>query len=334
MTRWYNTAGDYGDTALASFVRLTRNLEGVPFPVRLNVNQKNAVNERICRAAAQIGRFRAVRPDRLAAYEAVSLAERNVITPEFAAAADGALLLTDETQELSLMLCDGDHVRLLAARPGLDPAGAYKIAAACDDALDARLRFAFDAKLGYLNQDPMDIGTGMKAAVLMHLPALSRSGTAVYLASTAAKLGVSVKGAFGDGITVRGDVYRISNTLTMGLSEAQALENLQALCLQLATRERDAAERQLGEPGAQERIRKAVAQLSGAAQLSANEMTDLLSAVRMGAVYGLLKFDIAVINELMATLQPAGVNCIAGQKLPRNERDALRAKLVREKLFA
>ena len=334
MNRWYNTPGPYGETVLASFVRLARNLEGIPFPVRLNVNRKNAVNEAICRAVAAVGGFQAVRPVDLRPYEAVSLAERCVITPEFAAAADGALLLTSETQELSLMLCDGDHLRILAAKPGLDPEGAHAAADACDDALDARLHFAFDSRLGYLNQDPLEIGTGMRATVLMHLPALSRSGTVAYLASTAAKLGITVKGAFGDGITVKGDVYRISNTLTMGLSEAEAIGNLKSLCLQLATRERDAAETQIRDIATQDRIRRAYALLSGAALLSADEMTDMLSAVRMGAVYGLLQADLTAINELFVTMQPASINCIAGEKLPRSERDALRARLVREKLFS
>ena len=319
---------------LASFVRLARNIEGVPYPVRLNVRQKEALNERVCAAltAAKIS-CSVIRPDTLYPYEAVSLAEQCVITPEFAAAADGALLLRLEDEPLSLMLCDEDHVRILSSAAGLAPETAYEAASRCDDLLDAQLHFAFDARLGFLNQDPSNIGTGMKASVLMHLPALSRNGSVAYLASTAARLGLTVKGAFGDGITVKGDMYRISNTLTLGLSEEDALGNLKALCLQLATRERAAAEEQIGELAVQDKIRRAWAVLSGAALLSADEMTEMLSAVRMGAVYGLIKADTAVINELFVTMQPASINCIAGQKLPRAERDALRAKLVREKLL-
>ena len=333
MNRWFTQTGPYSDAALASFVTLTRNIEGLPFPVRLNVQQKYALEERIADAAAACGSFAAVRPDTLYPYEAAALAEQSVITPEFAAAKDGALLLRSRTEEVSLMLCDEDHVRILAAAPGLDPERAYSLAAGCEEPLDRRLGFAFDRQLGYLNQDPLNIGTGMHVSAIMHLPGLSKSGAMPYLTSTAAKLGLTIKGAFGDGINMRGDLFRIGNALTMGLSEEEAISNLKALCLQLATRERAAAETLVRDIAVQDKIRRADALLQHAVLLSADETAELLSLVRMGALYMDLKHPVAALNELFVTVQPAGVNCAAGEKLPREKRDALRAAIVKEKLF-
>ena len=333
MNRWFTQTGPYAETAFASFVTLTRNLEGLPFPVRLNLQQKVALEERIAGAAAACGSFTAVRPDRLYPYEAAALAEQSVISPEFAAAKNGALLLRSQTEELSLMLCDEDHVRILAAAPGLDPEGAYAPAARCEEALDRALRFAFDPQLGYLNQDPTNIGTGLSVSALLHLPGLAKSGALPYITSTAAKLGLTIKGAFGDGINMRGDLFRIGNALTMGLSEEQAISNLKSLCLQLATRERAAAEQAVQTLETQDKIRRAAALLEHAVLLNTDEAMELLSLVRMGALYLELPFKLADLNELFVTVQPASVNCAAGEKLPREQRDALRAKIVKEKLF-
>ena len=335
MKAWYEQTGPHGETVLASFVTLSRNLAGVPYPVRLNLPQKDALAEKafaVVQAANKpvtLTRLRSLYP-----YEAVSLAERLRISPAFAAAGEGAALITDDDAPLSVMLGDEDHIRIRATVPGLAPEDAFALADDYDDVLDLGLHFAFSSRLGYLNQDPMNIGTGMRAGVLLHLPALSKSGALPALASTAGKLGFSIKGAFGDGISVRGDLYSLENTVTMGISEAQALGNLKSLCLQISTRERRAAEAMLEDIAAQDRIHRAMALLTGAKLLTAAEATELISGVRMGALYGLLDADLTAVTSLFVSVQPATMNCAAGRKLPVPERDALRAQLVKRILTA
>ena len=306
MNAWYQQTGPYGETALASFATLSRNIGGLPFPVRLNLPQKNAVASAVYAGISErLAHGALTHMNSLYPYEAVSLAERSIIPPDFAAAPDGAALITDEAQPVCILLCGEDHVRIRAWHSGLDPAGAYKTADAIDDILNAQLHFAFHPKLGYLNQDPLNVGTGLRAAVLLHLPALCKSGAIAALASTAGKLGFSLKGAYGNGIAVPGDVFALENTVTMGLSEEQAISNLKSLCLQMANKERDAAEAMLEDPAALDRIHRAAALLTSATLLTAAETLDLLSSVRMGALYGVVNADVQKLNALFATVQPA-----------------------------
>lgn len=335
MKRWYEQTGPYGETVLASFVTLTRNVSGVPYPARMNLPQKNALTAKVCAVLDAAGKTVSLTPlNSLYPYETVSLAERFLITPAFAAAGDGAALITDETEPVCLMLGDEDHIRIRVSCAGLQPETALKLANDWDDTLDLGLRFAFHPRLGYLNQDPMNIGTGMRAGVLMHLPALSKSGALSAIASTAGKLGFSLKGAFGDGISMRGDLFSLENTVTMGISEKEAVDNLRALCLQISTRERSTAEAMLDDLQVQDRIHRAWALLRSAALLTAAETTELISNVRMGALYGLLEADLEKLGTLLVTVQPATVNCAAGKKLSAAQRDALRAQIVKQTLGA
>ena len=272
-------------------------------------------------------------PGSLYPYEAVSLAERNLITPEFAAVREGTLLAFSPDEKLSLMLGEADHIKIRAVVSGLAPEAAFAAAKGVRDQINAQLPLAVSAKLGFLNQSPSDLGTGMVASVLMHLPVLSKTGGIPALSSIVSKLGLSISGVNFAGQGVEGDMYLISNTLTMGLSESEALSNLKAICLQLETKERAAAEAYAQDIAVQDRVQRASSVLSGAVLLTSREMNEMLSWIRFGAVYGMCDFKIPLINELFFTLQPASVNTAAGARLPAAARDELRAKLVRKQLF-
>lgn len=321
------------DTVLSSRVRFARNIEGIPFPIRLNPRQRTAVTSSVCAAlnAASLP-LNVIDMSRLYPYEAVSLAERHIISPDFAAAADGKILLLSEDERVGIMLHEGDHARIQAICSGLAPEQAYEEAMRYEKALDHALGFAFDPKLGYLNQNPRDIGTGMRVSVMMHLPALSKTGCMSGITSMISKLGISVRGSYGDGATVKGDLFRISNRLTMGITEEREIENLKSLAMQLSTKERTAAEEFVRDISTVDKIKRAEAVLLSAALLSADEMMEMLSWVRLGAIYGISKADPAVLNRLFTDMQPATLNVLAGENLTTAERDELRAKIVREKL--
>lgn len=335
MEKWYADVSEHGDVVLLSEVSLKRNIDGIPFPVRLNTNEKNAVNARVCSVLASRGsRLRAIDMAKLYPYEAASLAELSLITPAFASVSDGHMLLLSEDEKISLMLCEEDHVVLRVSEGGLAPEKAYAAALSYDNVLNAGLRFAFDPKLGYLNQNPIDLGTGLRVSVVLHLPALSGTGKMSALASTVSKLGFRVCGAFGDGLAVKGDMVRVVNLVSMGITEEEAISNLKSIALQLATEERRAAEKYVEELSVKDKINRAAGLLKNAVLLSTDEMTEALSWMRLGALYGICEADIAVINELFVTMQPACVNCLAGARVPAAMRDEIRARTVREKLFS
>ena len=322
-----------GDTVLSSRVRLARNIDGVPFPVRLNVTRRAAVNRKVCETLQNAGKsMRVIDMSRLYPYEAVALAERHLISPEFTSGSEGRVLLLTEDERVSIMLNEEDHIRIQAIEPGLAPEAAYRNACDYDDALDAGIHYAFDNRLGYLNQNPRDLGTGMRVSVMMHLPALSKTGGMTKFASMIGKLGMNVRGSYGDAASVKGDIFRIGNQVSMGIKEEEAIGNLKSIAMQIATREHAAAAEFVKDIGVRDRITRAEGVLKNAMLLTADEMMEMLSWVRLGALYGLNDADPYIISEMFTSLQPASVNVMAGAKLSAPQRDEVRAKLVRQKL--
>lgn len=332
--KWYTDTGSHGDCILATRVRLIRNFAGIPFPARLTGEAIRQMNRTICNAVENFDDFSLyiIRMDALQPYEAVALAERNLISADFAAARENRILLLSQDESVSVMVNERDHLRMQVMYGGLCTEKAYKRANALDDAFDGVFTYAFDEKLGFLTHNPADLGTAMRASVILHLPALSAQGFMLSFASTAAKLGLSVRNLFGEGGTAKGDLYQLTNTVTMGLSEQAALQNLKSFALQLETRERVAAEQYVVDPGVQDRIRRAQNVLENAMLLPTDEMLEALSFVRLGAVYGQLQESVETINELFVTMQPANINYLAGAPLSKSERDVLRAQLIRARL--
>ena len=194
------------------------------------------------------------------------------------------------------------------------------------------MRFAFVEHLGYLTECPTNLGTGMRASVMLHLPALTALGRVGTLAATVSKLGLTIRGAYGEGSAPLGDLYQISNQVTLGISEKSAIENLKTIVLQLAAQERAARAELLKTVETEDMIYRAYGILKSARMLNTKEFMKLASQVRMGAVGGLLQVDAKTVNDLMFTLQPAGINTLAGKTLDARERDIERAKIVRERL--
>lgn len=326
-----NNMNRHVDVVLSTRVRLSRNIDGIPFPIRLNSLEK----QEICRKICKVLTFENCCPDiiemsSLYPFQAISLAEKHLISPEFVSGDDGRILLLDRDEKISIMLCEKDHIKIQGFETGLDPENAYKRALHFDETLNSHLRFAFDPKLGYLNQSPKDIGTGMRASVLMHLPALSRTGAMEKFSATAMKLGFSVRGSYGDGASVKGDIFRISNTVTMGISEEEALDNLKSIALQIATKERAAAEKLVSDINIRDRINRSAGLIKNAVLLSSDEMMELLSWVRLGALYSLVDADAELIGKLFVSMQPATLSVLAQQKLTGAQMDEIRAATVKK----
>lgn len=319
------------DIVLSSRVRLARNIAGLPFPVRLNTIEKKEVNLKICGILASHKLpLKYIDMGSLYPYEAISLAERHIISPEFATGAEGRVLALSEDDNVSIMLGEKDHIRIQGLSEGLSPERAYEYAGKYDDVLSSGVRYAFDSRLGFLNQSPNDLGTGMRASVMMHLPALSYTGAMAKFSLTAGKLGFRIRGSYGDGASVKGDIFRISNHITMGISEEQAISNLKSLALQIATKERAAAEELVKDINIADRINRSAGLLRNAVLLTADEMMELLSWVRLGALYGIIDADHELISDLFVKMQPATINVTAGCKLTRAGRDEIRAKAVKQ----
>lgn len=332
--KWYDINGEQSDIVISTRVRLARNLREYPFPSRLDTAGREEVAARVRAAFADGGRtdlgFIDMRS--LSRLLAISFAERHIISPEFTTRTPGSALMLTEDESVSVMICEEDHIRLQVIKPGLDLEAAYREADELDDILNSKLNFAFDKNLGYLTQCPTNLGTAMRASVMLHLPALTAKGRINGLASTVSKLGLVIRGAYGEGSKPMGDVYQLSNQITLGISEDAAIGNLKSIALQLVEQERKAASELAADPDEQDRIFRALGLLKYARKLSSKEFMELISIIRLGASTGVLEIPAEKLNALVVNLQPATISAANPETPDAAGRDALRAEAVRAAL--
>ena len=339
LKKWYTQSGTDGDVVLSTRIRLARNFSDIPFVGRMTGAQRAQVEERVRDAvlngnSALAGRFHYIDMEHCPHVQAVSLAERHLISPEFSQGAAGTALLLLEDESVSIMVNEEDHLRIQVMRPGLDLSGAYDMADKIDTLLDEKLNFAFHDRLGYLTQCPTNLGTGMRASVMLHLPALQELGSMGQLASTVAKLGLTIRGTYGEGSDAKGAIYQLSNQVTLGISEQAAIENLRSSAQQVIAQERNARRQMCAELRVQDCIWRSYGILTTARTLSVKEFTGLVSNVRLGAATGLLEVSMDTIGRLLIDAMPGTMLSRSEQELDAEKADIERAKLVREALKA
>ena len=332
--KWYLGTGVQNDVIISTSIHLVRNLREFPFPHMLSLQDKLKVNSIIKDASNSLEgyNFNYLEMKTLSQYEVVSLAERHLVSPEFASSRDGRALLITDDESVSVMLNEDDHIRFQVMYAAFSLDEAYKTANEIDKALSSKLNFAFDERIGFLTQDPTIIGTGMKASVSLHLPGLVSLMQIPKLISTVQKLGLTLRGSYGEGASAKGDMFQLSNSITLGISEKAAIENLKSIALQIAAQERTAREELLKLTVTEDKIFRAYGTLKYARLIDTDELMDLLSLVRLGAVKGLINIETAKIEGMMINMQPATISLSVDRPLDRNGRDALRAQRVREML--
>lgn len=335
--KWYSNKGEHSDVVLSTRIRLARNLKDYPFPSCLNTAEKEKVNELLkdIFLSSNAGKdLKFTEMSSLPSVKAVSLAEKHLISPEFASDTAGRALLISEDEDVSIMLCEEDHARIQVILPGLALESAYEKALEFDKALEEKAAIAFDERLGYLTQCPTNLGTGMRASAMLHLPALAKTGMIPRLAATVAKLGLTLRGSYGDTNRAVGDLFQLSNQVTLGISEKAAVQNLNAIALQIAQQENQARASLLKDDTFIDRIWRAYGILNSAHMISCDEFCDLLSYVRLAAARGLVDVPLETLNRLFVEMQPATINADNDSAFSSRERDVFRAKKVKEALCA
>lgn len=326
------------EVVISTRVRLARNLKDYPFPCKLNTQGREKIIEKVKNAIVNSNssiatNFSFIRMSELTPRQSVSLVERRLVSPEFISEAEGRALLLSNDEKLSIMINEEDHIRLQVITNGLSLEEAYDTADKLDTLLDENLDFAFDEKLGYLTQCPTNLGTGMRASVMLHLPALEKSRAINRIAGNLSKLGLTIRGAHGEGTEPKGALYQLSNQVTLGISEKAAIENLKNITIQLVTQENQARERLCSSIDVQDTISRSLGILKSALVISHDEALKLLSNVRLGIVSGQIS-DIATetIDKLMLAVEPATLSVNINKNLSAHDRDIERAKLLRASL--
>ena len=325
-------------TVISTRVRLARNLKDYPFPLKLSEQGREKVTELVKKAISESNSaiandFSFIKISDLDSRQSVSLVEKRLVSPEFISETKGRALLLSKDESVSIMLNEEDHIRLQVIKQGLSLEETYDEADRLDTLLDENLSFAFDEKLGYLTQCPTNLGTGMRASVMLHLPALEKSRAISRIAGNLSKLGLTIRGAHGEGTEPQGALYQLSNQVTLGISEKAAIENLKSITEQLVAQEEQARERLCSSVEVQDTISRSLGILKYAKVITHEEALKLLSNVRLGIEAGqITEFDSAVIDKLMLDVEPATLSVTLGKSLSPYDRDIERAKLIKKAL--
>ena len=336
MAKWYNSLGEQSDTVISTRIRLARNISGIPFPGKMNSEQISQVNalvkDAVCSDKNLKENFKFIEMDTLPDITNLSLMEKHVISPGFCKNSKGKMLILSNDESVSIMLCEEDHIRIQVMCAGLALDEGYKIADKIDDVLDKRLNFAFNDRLGYLTECPTNLGTGLRASVMLHLPALEAGNSVTKLATTVGKIGLTIRGTYGEGSKAMGALYQLSNQVTLGISELSAIENLKSITLQAINQEK-AARESIDRIGIEDATWRAFGTLKYARSISSDEFMNLISKVRLGISMGILKgVTLEDVETLIIESGPATIQANSGTPLEAEERDIQRAKIIRERL--
>ena len=328
---WYEQKNK--SIALSTRVRLARNLKGVPFPSRLDKAALAEVNKRIADAVAKcnIEGVKLVRVDMttLGETEIFSMVERHVVSPKFAQNSENRILMLSEDESISIMIGEEDHLRIQVIKSGLCLEEAYALCDKIEADISRILEFAFLDDLGFLTECPTNLGTGMRASVMLHLPVLETTGELKQIASTVAKIGLVFRGFYGEGSDAKASMYQLSNQITLGVSESAALENLNNIAKQIMEKE-EIETKNLSKSGLEDSVFRAFGTLKYARKLKTEEMMRHISMLMLGERAGVIKLpETIVLMNVFIISQPAMLKRVNGEKAP-NERDEIRAKSIRE----
>lgn len=336
--KWITSSGPDSDIVISSRIRLARNLSDIPFPHLLTNNVANDIVEKVGEVFLTNPAFsknaELYTMSSLSQDQRAMLAELHLISPELASSDKGAVIVNDD-ETISIMINEEDHLRMQAVFPGLQLDNAYDLADKIDDLLEEKLDFAFDETIGYLTACPTNVGTGIRASVMLHLPVLTMTEQLGKIFSTISQVGVVVRGIYGEGSQAKGNLYQISNQITLGKSEQDIIRNVSSVARQIIESERTI--RQSLSKAAKIRLEDKIARsygiLTNAKLVTSKEAMALLSDVRLGIDMGILKgLDSENVNGLFISTGPAYINEMAGNQLSPLKRDLVRADFLRHKL--
>ncbi|MDR0314540.1 MAG: ATP--guanido phosphotransferase [Oscillospiraceae bacterium] len=333
MIKWYESSGKDIDVAMSAKVNFSRNLSGYVFTNRLDQKSKEEITKKVKKVIdnniMDIG-LKHIEMNKLNHDEVISFAEKGLISPEFVSVENGGSLFLTDDEGISIVMFEDEHVKIQTFTSGLEALKALETADKIDNILDNELNFAFDKNLGYLTQCPTNIGTAMKASVILHLPALCAAGQIPKLSSNVSRLGLFITNVYGDSVSPKGGFYQLCNHVTMGLSEKSAIQNLTSIAEQIVDQERSAREDIFTDLKFQDSLWRSCGVLKNARILSFDEFIQNIANIRIGASKNMPGIEMETINKLIKTVHPATINTSKGKRLNRQDRDIIRAEQTRE----
>jgi protein arginine kinase len=321
---------------LRSRVRLARNLKLVPFPHRLESerarNLVKAVEEAFYVSKAMEEDYQTHRMWELGRTDLLVAFEKHLVSAKLINNSDISAYIIDKEEDVSLMINEEDHIRLQVMGRDLNLSKLYVKASKIDDLLSEKLNFAFDYNLGFITACPTNLGTAMRASVMLHLPGFTLTDRIGYVSQALAQMGMTIRGIYGEGSQAEGNIYQISNEVTLGMKEEDILYNLTDTIDKLLDEEQDHQRKLLNEFSLEmeDKIYRSLGTLMHARLMTSKEALYHLSLVRMGVEAEVLKdVDIELIDSLIINTQPGMMKKAYGIELNEKERDINRAKIIR-----
>lgn len=337
LSKWMLAPGPESDVVISSRVRLARNIADMPFPNRASESEAAEVFEMVKRALAEQTTFslQVLDLSKLSQLERTVLAEKYLISPQHATEGPAKGVAFSDDEVISLMINEEDHLRSQVLYPGFQVEEAYRVVNQLDNVLESRLDFAFSEKYGYLTACPTNVGTGIRASVMMHLPGLALANRIASMLQAVSQLGLAVRGVFGEGSEAKGNIYQLSNQVTLGRTEEEIIDNLNRVTEQIIQQERHWREQLLEEHKDEliDRVMRAYGLLLHAHKMSSEEAVRLLSDVKLGIDLGIIKnVNSSILSELIVLTRPGYLQKMESKSLSAQERDLRRAELIRRRL--
>lgn len=336
---WVKAVGENADIIMSTRIRLARNLRNFRFPISFSEEEAKQVDEHIMKVLLSINddkmRFSYFPMKEMRLMQRQVLVEKHLISPSLATNEHCASVYLTQDESVSVMVNEEDHIRIQVLTPGLKLKESFQKAMDVDQFLSQALSFAYDDQFGFLTSCPTNVGTGLRASVMLHLPALTMTKKMNAIIQTLARLGMVVRGIYGEGSENLGNVYQISNQITLGKSEQDILDDLESIVQQVIDKERMARQQLFARApiALEDRLFRSFGTLMYAKVLTSEEAASCLSNVRLGVDLGIIKnISLLQLNECMLIIQPGFIQQFANASLQAKERDIFRAKLIQQKL--
>ncbi|MBR7032703.1 MAG: ATP--guanido phosphotransferase [Clostridia bacterium] len=331
--KWYETKGRDSDVFVSSRIRLARNLKDYPFGERLDETSRREIVGKVRGVFEGDPGYTFTDFSSLPENERAAAAEENKVSPEFARSSKTRGVVESSDGVVSVMILEEDHVRIQSILPGLALEEAYDRADSADSALDSKLNIAYDDKLGYLTHCPTNLGTGMRASVMMFLPGTVAAGGIRSLANQLGKIGLTVRGMSGEGSAADGCLFQISNQVTLGVTEKETISKLADVTGKIAEQERTFRKKLLDadKDGVSDRVMRAYGTMLYAVMIDTKELLRLYSDVRLGVCLGVIDcVSVEKLDGILIRSMPAMLMKAHGGKMTAHERDRARAEGIRK----
>lgn len=336
---WIVGDGPEADVVLGTRVRLARNVRNVPFPGVASAEQLHTVVDMARQAIAGLdarsgGPLKFMRMSEVAPLERELLVERHLISPMHTQDVREKAFAVRDDEAVSVMINEEDHLRIQTLFAGFQLEEALNLADRVDDRLSEVLEYAFSERAGYLTAWPTNVGTGLRASVMLHLPALAMTNRLQQVLGAVARFGVAVRGLYGEGTESIGNIFQISNQVSLGRSEDEILKHLANLAREVIGHERSSRQRMSQDRRAlEDRVWRSYGVLRYSRAITSQEAMQRLSDVRLGIDLGIIKgLDQRILKELLVLIRPAHLQSFMGRELSPAERDVHRAAMIRERI--